>query len=418
MDEYYVVPGDVTEITEGAFAKNRNLKHIDLRNVKRIGAFAFQECTSLETVIMSNVAVIEKGAFEFCRSLSSVTFGNVKEIGEAAFSFCAMLDIPEIPRTLTSIGASAFSHTAIQRADLHWFEEIPPYLFSCCTSLGYADISGANVIGDGAFSECRSMSYIRFGNLKKIGAKAFYRCTSLELASLPETLTEIGDDAFDNIRSGTIVPGSVRCIGSNCFGPVDTRKNIKIYQSSLYAFRNYFREDRKETEEDEEHFYLWESSIDVSVLDNSTGSEIGFLPLFSDLYPVMRNALTAAFRPDNTFDYSVLDTVFVAEMRWNMKGKDRLAIRRLMHPFELDDSTRMEYTDYIRRHSRRIARQAVWARDIETLAFLFENDMDGDADITMLIDYSMSIGASECTAYLLEQQSARNRYSDSLFDEL
>lgn len=417
-DECFVMPGDVTAVAEGAFAKNKILKHIDLRNVSHIGAYAFQECTSLETVIMSNVSVIEKGAFEFCRSLKSVTFGEVTDIGDSAFSYCAMLDIPEIPRSLTSIGSGAFSHTAIQRADLHWFGEIPRYLFGCCTSLVYADISGAVSIGEGAFSECRSMSFVRFGDLEKIGAKAFYRCVSLEPASLPETLTEIGDDAFDTVRPGIVVPGSVRYVGRNCFGPVDKRKSIKIYQSTLYGFRNYFREDRKGTEEDEEHFYLWESSIDVSVLDDMTGTETGFLPLYSDLYPAMRSALLDAFSPDNTFDYSVLDTVFVSEMRWNMKGKDRLAINRLMHPYELSDLTRMEYCGYIRRHSKRIARWAIWTGAVDNLAFLFDNDLAGDVNITELIDYSISVSASECTAFLLEKQSESMCYSGSIPDEL
>ena len=231
-DECYVAPDDVTVIAEGAFAKNRILKHIDLRKVSRIGAFAFQECTNLETVIMSNVTVIEKGAFEFCRSLHSVTCGAVTDIGDSAFSFCAMLNIPEIPRSIINIGASAFSHTAIQRADLHWLEEIPPHLLSYCTSLTYADISGAESIGEGSFEGCRTLSYVKFGDVKKIEAKAFHKCDSLELACLPETLEEIGNDAFTSMRPGTIIPKSVRRIGRNCFGPVDRRKSIKCSRKS------------------------------------------------------------------------------------------------------------------------------------------------------------------------------------------
>ncbi|MBQ6438801.1 MAG: leucine-rich repeat protein [Mogibacterium sp.] len=417
-DECFVMPGDVTVIAEGAFAKNKILKHIDLTNVSHIGAFAFQECTNLETVIMSNAAVIEKGAFEFCRSLRSVTFGAVTDIEESAFSFCAMLSIPEIPRSLTNVGAGAFSHTAIQRADLHWLEEIPPHLLSYCTSLAYADISGAESIGEGSFEGCRTLSYIRFGDVAKIGSKAFHKCDSLELACLPETLEEIGDDAFTCMRPGTVIPKNVRRVGKNCFGPADRRKSVKIHKSLLYEFRNYFEEEKRGPEEDEEHFYLWESSIDVSVLDDETGVETGFLPLFSDLYPAMRSALTDAFKPDNTFDYSVLDTVFVAEMRWNMKGKDRLAISRLMHPYELAGPTRMYYRDYIRRHSKRIARWAIWMGDIDNLVFLFENDLAGDVNITELIDYSISVSASECTAFLLEKQSESMDCIDLMLDEL
>ena len=417
-DESFVMPDNVTVIEAGAFTGIKSLKHIDLRNVRRIGASAFQECTGLETVIMSNVAVIEKGAFEFCRSLHSVTFGAVTDIGDSAFSFCVMLNILELPRSLADIGASAFSHTAIQRVDLHWLKEIPPHLLSFCTSLVYADISGAESVGEGAFEGCRSLSYVRFGDVAKVGTKAFHKCDSLEIACLPDTLKEIGDDAFACMRAGAVIPKSVRRIGRNCFGPVGRRKNIKIHNSLLYEFRNYFMEDRRGTEEDEEHFYLWESSIDVAVLDDETEAETGFLPLYSDLYPAMRSALIDAFRPDNTFDYSVLDTVFVAEMRWNMKGKDRLAISRLMHPYELTGLARMEYCDYICKHSKRIARWAIWTGDVDNLSFLFDNELAGDIDITELLDYSISISASECTALLLEQQAGAGRYSDSLIDEL
>ena len=420
-DESFVMPDDVTAIADGAFAKVKSLKHIDLRNVRRIGAFAFQECSGLETVIMSKTAVIERGAFEFCRSLHSVTFGEVTDIGDSAFSFCASLNIPEIPRSVINIGASAFSHTAIQRADLHWLEEIPPHLFGFCPSLVYADISGAGAIGEGAFEGCGSLSYVRYGDLAVIGAKAFCRCDSLEFASLPETLQEIGDDAFHCVRPGIVIPTSVKRIGRNCFGPALSRKSIRIHKSALYEFRHYFMTDRRAaegTEEEEEHFYLWESSIDVSVLDNVTGDEIGFLPLNSDLYPDMRSALIDAFRPDDTFDYSVLDTVFADGMRWNMKGKDRLAISRLKHPYELSDEARTEYIAYIRRHAKRIARWAVWTKDVDCLAFLYENDLAGAVNITELIDYSISIAASECTALLLEKQSEAMRYSDPMLDEL
>lgn len=417
-DERFVIPERFTSVAEGAFAGNKSLKYIDLGNVREIGAFAFQDCTNLETVVMGNTSVIGKGAFEFCRSLSSVTFGSVTEIGEAAFSFCAMLDVPVMPRSLKKIGAAAFSHTSIKNVDLDWLDRIPPYVFSCCTSLGYADISGAEEIGDGAFAECRSMSHVRFGDVERIGAKAFHKCDSLEIASLPDSLQEIGDDAFTNMRPGTIIPRNVRRIGRNCFGPVDRRKSVSIYQSSLYEFRNYFTDLKRGAEEDEEHFYLWESSMDVCILDNTTGTECGFLPLFTDLYPSMRRILINAFRTDNTFDYQAIDAMFAAEMRWNRKCRDRLAVRRLMHPYELSTFFRREYTEYIRRHSDRIARQAVAFGDIDILVFIFDEGLGGSADITELIDYSISVSAAECTAFLLEVRAGSGAYNTSIPDML
>ena len=107
--EVFKVPEHVTVIGDAAFAGNKSLRHIDLGNVRSIGARAFQDCSNLESVTMSKAAVIGPGAFEFCRSLSSITFGDVTEIGAGAFSYCGNLDIPRIPRTLTSAGERAFS---------------------------------------------------------------------------------------------------------------------------------------------------------------------------------------------------------------------------------------------------------------------------------------------------------------------
>ena len=221
---YVVIPEYVTEIEDGAFAKDKSLKKIDLNNVRRIGAHAFQECTNLESVIMSNVTEIGQGAFEFCRSLRSITFENITSVGDEAFMNCSMLDIPEMPRSLTQVGAGAFSHTAIRSVDLHWLDEIPASLLSYCTSLTDADIVGAKVIGNDAFAGCRALSEVRLGELEKVGKGAFQKCDAFELVRLPDTLRYIGDDAFSVIRGGLIIPGSVSHIGKDCLGPVDRKK--------------------------------------------------------------------------------------------------------------------------------------------------------------------------------------------------
>ena len=417
-DEYLRIPDDVTDIADRAFAGNKTLRHIDLGNVRYIGEFAFQDCSNLESVIMNQAGVIGSRAFEFCRSLRSVSFDSAEEIGEEAFSFCGKLDIPVIPRTVRYIGAGAFSHTAVKRVDLHWMESVPPSLFLCCTSLGYADISGAAEIGENAFAECRSLSYVRTGGVRKLGAKAFYKCDSLEFSVLPDTLREIGDDALCRIGDGLVIPKSVISIGRNCLGPVDRRKKISIYNTALYEFRNYFQDSRVLLTEDDEHFYMWESSVDVTVLDSTSETVTGFLPLYSDINSVMREALTGAFREDNTFDYSVFERVFLPEMKWNQRGKDRLAALRLRYPYGLSASFRLEYEDYIRKHFRRIAKRAVLERDIDMLVTIFDCVPYAEDSITEILDFSISVSAAECTAFLLERMSENDRGSDLLFGEL
>ena len=411
------VPDDVTVIGDGAFAGNRSLIHADLRNVTHIGARAFQECSNLESVEMNNVSVIGPGAFEFCRSLRRVSFRNVTEIGDEAFLYCSMLDIPEMPRTLASAGTAAFSHTAVRRIDLHRMETIPPFMCSGCTALSHADISGAREIGDDAFSECRSLSRVRMSAAEKIGNRAFRKCSSFAPGSLPDSLQSVGDDAFGCVRDGLIVPESVREFGKNCFGPVDTKKSIRIYGSSLYRFRDYFCDERGSTDTETERFHMWESSLDVTILDHE-GKMNGFLPLYVDLEPEMLRALKNAFRDDNTFDYSVLDTVLFGGMSWNLRAKDRLAVMRLRYPFELNASAREGYVRYISGHLERIAHNAVRDRDIGMLSILCDEGLICSENILDVIDHAVSMSASECTAFLLKRRSEMGGRRDMAPEEL
>lgn len=417
-DASFVIPEDVTVIADRAFAGNKTIKNIDLKNVRYVGAHAFQDCICLESVIMSNAVVIGSGAFEFCRSLRAVTFGGITEIGDMAFYSCSVLDIPEIPSSLKQIGVGAFSHTSIRRADLHRFEAIPPALFRYCPSLTHVDISGAREIGEDAFSFCGSLSDVRFGAVRKICARAFFKSESFEVVKMPETLQYIGDDAFSNTCRGLVVPKSVAHMGRDCFGLVDKRKSVCIYQSALYEFRNYFRLDKAIGEYDDNHFYLWESAIDVTILDDLTGNVTGFLPLYTDLDTEMRRALMQAFRPDNTFDYTFLDTTFFDGMKWNQRARDRLAFMRLKNPYELTESARKTYTVYFCKHLDRVAKRAVRDKDIDMLKFLCDSGLIMQYNITGIIDYSISLSMLECTAYLLKRQSEYSWQNDSLFEEL
>ncbi len=417
-DECFRVPEGVTEIAERAFAGNKSLSHIDLCDVISVGAFAFQDCSNLETVVMDKVEMIDAGAFEFCSSLHTASIGAVKTIGDMAFRHCRQLDIAEMPRSLTSIGAGAFSHTAIKTARLDWLEEIPGSLFSGDTCLTYADVSNAKSIGEMAFAECRSLSVVLLGEAENIGSKAFYKCDSFEPAELPETLKTIGDEAFEKVREGLIVPRSVRCFGKNCFGPSDSRKSVCIYESSLYNFSKYFREEAPDRFDEDEHFHLWESSIDVTVLSNSSDKQTGYLPLFTDLDHQLTAKMIAAFKADNSFDYSFIDSDLFPGLRWNRRCMDDIVFKRLKYSYDLSDDARTQYSDYLKSHSRRIAKSAVSNDDIDALVILFDNCAIEREELRRILEYSISHAANDCTAFLLERSSGMQGPSDSFIDEL
>ena len=102
--------GNIYDIYQYAFYKNRVNKIIIPDSVTFIGKDAFYYCTSLTSVTIPNsVTFIEKDAFRGCSSLASVTIGNgVTTIGGGAFLGCSSLTSVTIPDGVTSIGYEAF----------------------------------------------------------------------------------------------------------------------------------------------------------------------------------------------------------------------------------------------------------------------------------------------------------------------
>lgn len=414
-----VIPAGVTEVAESAFINNRQIRHVDLGDVRRVGARAFQDCVRLESVKMGNVTEVGPMAFEFCGMLSDIEIGDITDVGDYAFSHCESLDFKSFPESITNVGIGAFSHTAVRRADLHWLSSIPDSLFQGCTELEYADIRGAGAVGNDAFNTCLALKYLRYGDIETIGDRAFCRCGSLEFSSLPATLTAIGDDAFDTIRDGLVIPNGVTRIGSRCMGPDDRRKSFSIYRSAVYEFRNYFKVVHTNSDEFEEEVYIrCEKPADVTVLDNETGEVTGLLPLITDVSVKMKDIFYEAFRPDNSFDYNVLDTTVFDKLSWRLSSKDRLAYMRLRNPFELSQSSADRYVDYLTRHAERVAVRAVKSNELGILALLKDLNLITSGFIDRLLDYSIANGTSDCTAFLLECKAGLTVNTGYMFDDL
>ena len=240
------IPEGVTQIAVSAFATNNNLETLSLpstlttlswesnsesgafqncpklKTVKFtegtkdlvIGGSAFYKCSALESVaIPSNCIKIDIHAFGYCTALKSVIWDEAKTsavkqaIGEDAFIGCSALENLSLPKTLGSIGNTAFYLCGIVNLTIpEGVTYISEGAFSRCTKLKTVSLPstlttlGWNSTYDlGVFQDCENLETVIFEegcNDLTIGTETFYKCRSLTTVHLPLNLVKICEDAF------------------------------------------------------------------------------------------------------------------------------------------------------------------------------------------------------------------------------
>ena len=213
--ESVVIPEGVTEIGTSAFKGCESLASVVIpSSVKKIGERAFRDCTSLSSVeIPSSVTTIGDFAFNGCKSLSSVVIpSSVRKIGDRAFWYCTSLSSVEIPLSVRKIGKYAFmncninklAHPALVRENgcirngcaVKMREKI---LYCASQSTSVTIPEGITEIGENAFYGCESLASVVIpSSVKKIGNSAFDGCKSLSSVEIPSSVTEIGKFAFNH----------------------------------------------------------------------------------------------------------------------------------------------------------------------------------------------------------------------------
>lgn len=175
---------------------------------------------------------------------------TVISIGASAFANTACQDI-SLPLSLTEIGEGAFENcTNLQKLNLpSKLKKIGSRAFKGCNITGPLNIPNTvTEIGDGAFQNCSKLSgkLTLPANLNKIGSKAFENCNSFTgTLVIPNSVTEIGQDAFSDCSrfTGLSLPNNLRKIGYGAFarcinlsGPLSIPETVK--EIGAYAFYN------------------------------------------------------------------------------------------------------------------------------------------------------------------------------------
>lgn len=162
--------------------------------VTSIGDRAFYQFDTMTSVSLPvSVTSIGEEAFLGCSSLSSIQLPTSLEyIGEHAFEHSGLTSI-SIPASVTNIGNNAFYNTyGLQSIEVSTQNQF------------YASIDG--VLYDKTLTtllrcpETKSGDFIVPDSVTTIPDGAFYYCFGLDSVTVPEHVTDIGDDAFEGSR--------------------------------------------------------------------------------------------------------------------------------------------------------------------------------------------------------------------------
>lgn len=223
--------------------------------VTEIGEEAFKNCENIKSVtIPETVTVIGKSAFAGCVKLENVSMSdNVTEIASFAFSGCKALKLDKLPESITTLGAYAFKNcTSLAGIIIQpKLERIGNGAFEGCTALEKIDLPDTvKSIGNEAFNKCTGLTEVSIANPEmEIGGSAFLNCTNVRVATLPLdalnhvpksnlailTLTDgtvIPEGAFAGCNSliSITLPQSITEIGDDAFS--DSQKLVEIYNLS------------------------------------------------------------------------------------------------------------------------------------------------------------------------------------------
>ena len=268
----------------------KEIKNTDKKEITSFGNYTFAGCTSLEAIDFSEATAksITTGMFDGCTKLADVKLntGKITSIGASAFRNCVSLvsEVPEgtpdnakisaFPFTsltkVTSFGTSAFEGcTGLKKVEIAALTKatdkitIGSSAFRGCSSLTSVTLSkNVTTINTSAFGSCAKLTTfntdantnfeakngllykadgtiicipaglefenntVTLGDDEKIGAGALDGCVNLKKLVLPESITKIADDYFQDAKylEEIVISSKTESIGEAAFNGSGLKK--------------------------------------------------------------------------------------------------------------------------------------------------------------------------------------------------
>ena len=245
------------------------------QNVKSVGYRAFHNCDGLESLTFHGES-IEYNAFDGCTSLKTLSLGeNIKTIGGWAFGRCSALKNVTIPKSVTSIGISAFAFSGLESLTINGaIDTMDHSAFFKCEHLKTLSL-GENIktIGESAFQECSDLDNVTIpDSVTSIYSCAFCECTSLTTLSLGKNIEAIYENAFNGCSnlSTITIPEKVTTIYYGTFEDCSILKSI-----TLPAGLTSFQDSLNGCPDDCVIYYKnYKAAADALLADNDNNSNI------------------------------------------------------------------------------------------------------------------------------------------------
>lgn len=243
---------NVTAIGECAFIGSGLSGELDLRGVKNIKSGAFNGCEITSITIGKNLSEIGPSAFFNCDDLNEIKLSDENDeyvyvdgclirrsdntlvlglasavipetvvfIGDYAFAYRKNLSEIAIPSSVTAIGSYAFANCEnLKTIEVSQsVKSIQSCVFKSCVSLTKATWRTLVSVPDSVFENCSALTDVKLSSVAKIGERAFSGCIGLKEIILPQSLTEIGEYAFNKTALASItLPQSIDKVGNGWF---------------------------------------------------------------------------------------------------------------------------------------------------------------------------------------------------------